>query len=84
MSRKKETRTELQQAADRVAEITAAMKPYEEDLVRYQEDVRRTWLAHAEACRNLDETQAFLAAQRRKQETEVTFAAKLLEKFAPF
>lgn len=69
--RVKETRSELQQAADRVRIIQQAVNDTEESLQACQQEVRELELRMMEANRNLSDTYALLAAQKDKLAREL-------------
>lgn len=67
---KKDTRTELQKAADRVAEMEVAVANTKQDLNVCEEEFKIAELAYAEAERNLRDTQDLLNARINKLQRE--------------
>lgn len=68
---KKDTRSQLQIAADRVRKITAAVEVSQANLKECQADVEEKALALKEARRDHDDTASLLKAQQEKLDREI-------------
>lgn len=78
MRQKKDKRTELQKAADRVAEMEAVVAQTEKDLKVCEDAYNKAALAFEEARRNHYDTALLLKARQDKLMNERSSATRLL------